>query len=358
MGDCNGEDIRSHAYGKGRVVWNQPITEVLKDIGIRPDFTVTGIDNSGRKIDYIHRTTDTEEIYFITNTTGDPLEFEAGFRVGKGYQSSRWDPQDGSVTPCLQYRTESGTTTMPIQLPAITSVFVVFRKQADTEHVTALGHPATAPMPDVTGFQDGKVGFQVTQPGTYTVTTSTGRKGSAEVVSIPATQEISGPWTITFPPDRGAPSSITCDKLIDWTTHDQAGVRYFSGTATYDKTFTLNKALSDAIVDGARIELDLGKVHEVAVVTLNGKDVGILWKPPYQADITSHLKPGENHLTIGVTNVWNNRLVGDAQRADDENITRTNMSGHFKKDSPLLPSGLIGPVRLNPGVPAIIDLGN
>ena len=188
--------------------------------------------------------------------------------------------------------------------------------------------------------------LQARDAGTYTATTSTGRTGSATLQDPPATQTIPVPWRLEFPPDRGAPASTSLDQLADWTTHNDPGIRYFSGTATYHNQFTIDAATSARIANGARIELNLGTVREVATVTLNGKDVGTLWKTPYRIDITGFLKPGKNQLTVGVTNTWNNRLVGDAQRDDDTDITRTNMHDSFKANSPLLPSGLIGPVTL------------
>jgi len=192
-----------------------------------------------------------------------------------------------------------------------------------------------------------QVQLQARQPGSYTVTTSTGRTGSATLQAPPAPQAIHGPWQLEFPPDRGAPATASFDQLADWTTHNDPGIRYFSGTATYHKQFTIDAATLGRIASGARLELDLGTVREVATVTLNGKDVGTLWKSPYRIDICGFLKPGTNQLSISVTNTWNNRLVGDAQRDDDTDITRSNMRGMFKANSPLLPSGLIGPVTLH-----------
>ena len=135
------------------------------------------------------------------------------------------------------------------------------------------------------------------------------------------------------------------------------GIRYFSGTATYHNQITIDAATSARIASGARIELNLGTVREVATVTINGKNAGTLWKPPYRIDITGLLKPGINELSVGITNTWNNRLVGDAQRDDDTDITRTNMSSSFKANSRLLPSGLIGPVTLETHAPLTIVLG-
>jgi hypothetical protein len=350
------------------VVWNIPIQEVLAEMGIAPDFSVSGIDNSGRKIDSIHRTTGTEEIYFVTNTTEEHLAFEAVFRVGDSHLPSLWNPEDGSVSPCLHYQAGKDNTRIPFKLAPSSSIFVVFRRTADgeiPEHITRIQRSAETPgsplTPDpaskVIAIHDKRLQLHAREAGTYTVTTNTGRTGSATRQAPPAPQAIQGPWQLVFPPDRGAPATVSFDELTDWATHTEPGIRYFSGTATYQKQITIDAATWGRIASGDRIELDLGTVREVATVTINGKDVGTLWKPPYRIDITGFLKPGINPLSVGVTNTWNNRLVGDAQRDDDTDITRTNMSHKFKADSRLLPSGLIGPVTLQTHAPLTIALG-
>ena len=142
-GNCNGVDIKTHNYGRGRVVWNIPIQEVLAEMGVAPDFSVSGIDNNGRKIDYIHRTTGTEEIYFLTNSTDQHLAFQANFRTGDSHLPSLWNPEDGSVSPCLLYQADSGSTRIPLELAPSASIFVIFSRKADgatREHVTT--HPA------------------------------------------------------------------------------------------------------------------------------------------------------------------------------------------------------------------------
>jgi hypothetical protein len=153
-----------------------------------------------------------------------------------------------------------------------------------------------------------------------------------------------GPWQITFPPKLGAPDSATFDHLISWTDSPIDGVKYFSGTATYQKDFTLPPAFAGK---NRRIYLDLGIVKNLAQLTLNGKDLGVLWKPPFRADITGALQPGNNHLEVKITNLWPNRLIGDQKIPEDKRITWASVS-LYKADSPLLPSGLLGPVALIP----------
>jgi len=175
---------------------------------------------------------------------------------------------------------------------------------------------------------------------------------------------IEGAWSVTFPPNLGAPASTTFDSLGSWTENADPGVKYFSGSATYHKEFDVppNMVGTDVVQ-----MLDLGVVKNFATVRLNGKDLGVLWKAPFAVDVTGALKAGKNVLEIKVTNLWPNRLIGDEQFPPDV----TWQDGHLKewpewllkgqprpqtgrvafatwhfynKDSKLLDSGLLGPV--------------
>ena len=193
----------------------------------------------------------------------------------------------------------------------------------------------------------------------------------ATASDLPAPTEITGPWQLNFPPDRGAPPTVTLDKLISWSDHTTPGVRYFSGTATYEKEIEIP---ADRLTAGRELWLDLGAVDNFAEVSCNGHDFGVLWKPPFRVNLTGVAKPGVNHLTVKVTNLWPNRLIGDEQLPADSQwggpgtwngnqlnawpqwlldgkpspngrVTFTTWH-HWSKDAPLLPSGLLGPVQL------------
>jgi (4-O-methyl)-D-glucuronate---lignin esterase len=154
---------------------------------------------------------------------------------------------------------------------------------------------------------------------------------------------IEGPWSVTFPPNWGAPPQSKIDKLASWTAFADPGVKYFSGTATYTKELQAPPAW---FKPGARVVLNLGSVREIAEVSLNGKPVGgVLWKPPFDADLTEALKPGANRLEIKVTNLWPNRMIGDLQPSATKRYAFTDYKP-YTKDSPLIESGLLGPVRL------------
>lgn len=182
------------------------------------------------------------------------------------------------------------------------------------------------------------------QPGRYEMSTMDGKTRRVEIAAVAAPQEISGAWNVTFPPKWGAPSNITMDTLASWSDSTDTGVKYFSGTATYTKTFNWVKPETG----GTRHRLDLGEVEIMAQVILNGRDLGILWQPPFRLDVTDVLKPGSNNLEIRVVNLWPNRLIGDAALPENRRLTWSSWQP-FVKDMPLLKSGLLGPVKLTTG---------
>jgi len=220
--------------------------------------------------------------------------------------------------------------------------------------------------PELKVTADGQWQLEAWKKGHYVLTTATGKIVNCDVTEIPDQQDITGPWELTFPPGAGAPDKVTLDQLASWSNNADSGVKYFSGTATYRKTFTINPAIDP---ENMRVDLDLGNVQVIAELKVNGKDMGILWKSPYQTEITDALKPGENTLEIKVTNLWVNRMIGDEQLPED---SERNPKGTLKawpqwlqegkpsptgrytfttwrlwtKDSSLRDSGLIGPVRL------------
>jgi hypothetical protein len=195
--------------------------------------------------------------------------------------------------------------------------------------------------------------------------TAQGKSLRAAAIDLPSPQNVKGSWTLRFPPNWGAPPSVTLDKLISWTEHANAGVRYFSGTAMYEREVEIT---ADQLASGRELWLDLGAVKHFAQVSLNGHAFGVLWKPPFRVNATFAAKPGVNQLIVKVTNLWPNRLIGDEQLPPDcewdgkqlnawpqwvldgkpspsGRLTFTTWH-HWTKDSRLLESGLLGPVTL------------
>jgi hypothetical protein len=190
----------------------------------------------------------------------------------------------------------------------------------------------------------GNLQIVASQPGRYEVRTGTGKTRRAEIKSVSAPRELSGPWTVAFPPGWGAPESVLLDRLMSLSESTEPGIKHFSGTATYTRTFDWKPARR--VRDQAsELWLDLGEVQVMAQVRLNGRDLGILWAPPFRVNITDAVKAGRNALEVRVANLWPNRMIGDAALPAAERFT---WSSHepFTKDSPLPKSGWIGPAQL------------
>ncbi len=208
---------------------------------------------------------------------------------------------------------------------------------------------------------------RVWQPRASTLEFDDGSKREVPSQDASSPIALAGPWDVVFPPNLGAPPSATFDRLVSWTERPEDGIRYFSGTATYTREFELNP---EKLGPGREVWLDLGDVQVIAEVRLNGQDLGILWKPPFRLNATTALKPGTNRLEVRVTNLWPNRMIGDEQLPDttvwkrkpplpakwpdwvlkgeprpDGRVTFCTRKV-YKKNDPLLESGLLGPVRL------------
>lgn len=203
------------------------------------------------------------------------------------------------------------------------------------------------------------------KPGTYVLKTVDGKSWRI-AVHLPA-QEIIGPWQVQFDPRWGGPANVTFEKLQDWSTHSEEGIRYYSGTATYRTVF--KTAGLPVRNPSSKTYLDLGKVAVMADVTLNGKNLGILWNLPYRVDVTEAIESGENTLEVKIVNVWVNRMIGDEQLPEDSDRDengevkawpqwvlegKASPTGRFtfasrrqwSKGDPLVQSGLLGPVKL------------
>jgi len=300
-GPCDGATVRERPYGKGRVVWGIPLNDLLRDRGLGPDFRPLGVANADQHIDFIHRSAGQDDLYFVSNSAKAAENFEAVFRAGADGTPELWYPDTGRIVPCRSFARVEGGCRLTLELPAYGSVFVVFRRTPTPAALRSPAPPKAEDRPAVT---------------------------------------IAGPWTLRFPPGLGAPETVTWTELADWTASEDPGIRYFSGTAGYAAEFEIDGPLSR---ENEGWILDLGSLREVAEVTLNGREIGILWKEPYQADVTGALRPGRNSLEVKVTNLWNNRLVGDLLHPDQEPVARTNM---VLKPRDLIPSGLIGPVTI------------
>ncbi len=285
-----------------KLVSDKTLQQTLAGKGILPDF-----ESGAVPLRYIHRRSEDADIYFISNQQSKPVTVECTFRVVVK-QPEIWDAMTGEMRDAQAYTIADGRCTLPLEFAARGSLFVVFRKP---------------------------------------VKSSKG-PGSANFAKLKQVGELTGAWTVTFDPEWGGPESAVFEKLEDWTKRPEPGIKYYSGKATYRKIFDLPQE-SGVRRQGSEesLYLYLNRVRNVAQVRLNGHDLGVVWTAPWRVDITEAVKPAGNKLEIDVINLWPNRLIGDAKLPADKRLTKTNV-GKFNnpKHQKLLPSGMLGPVRL------------
>jgi hypothetical protein len=339
--DLEVKQIADNLWDQGKLITETSWENIFRKNKVSPDFQGDGLL-------YIHRKTDDSDLYFVSNPEPETRKVKCSFRIS-GKIPELWDPENGMISELPDYETSNGSISVTIPFNPMQSWFVVFRKKKS----------------------DG----------------SLRRKDFAEYIPV---KNITGPWQVSFHPEWGGPEKqVIFDTLTDWSIHSKEGIRYYSGTAVYRKTFQMDTA---GLQQSARLLLDLGKTEVIAAVKLNGKNCGIAWKPPYRVDITHAVRTGENDLEIEVVNTWVNRLIGDEQLPDDygwvdwevlkqwpdalqgglrvykegirevmeewpewfhkENVRRPTerctftTARHYQKNDPLMPSGLLGPVRI------------
>ncbi|MGV3556613.1 glycosyl hydrolase [Larkinella arboricola] len=307
----------------------------LKKRQIGPDFSYPTLGDS--TLDYVHYSHQGADYYLIRNTTDQWFSTNCSFRQ-TGKTPELWNPVTGEIVPVSMFRQDRQQLSLPLTLPPYGSYFVVFKKAKATPRYSGF-----APNQPVPSFEYTLAGIRFLQAGTFSMSVNK-KTVSEQLKTDVTTQELTGPWQLSFPKNAGAPASVTLPKLISWTESDQPGIKYFSGIGTYEKTFQFSAASDSRRTN--RIFLDLGKLSEVADVWLNGQHLGILWAEPYRVDITDFVKTGENTLKVEIANTWSNRLTGDALTG--EQFTSTNISIGYKgtpwKQVPLIESGLLGPV--------------
>ncbi len=273
-----------------------PCSEMIGWMGVSPDF----IHPEDIDMLYVHRSLDDKEIYWVKSLSYDEITAKVSFRTC-GRVPELWRPDDGSME-ALSYRIDPslGRTEVCLNLRSDDAVFIVFDKPADC------------------------------------------LANTVEIVDYKAISVIDGPWTVSFQDGRGGPSAVTFKTLLPLNESEDPLIRYFSGTASYSCEFNYSGPLDKPVA------LDLGDVKNVAEVFLNGISVGTLWKRPFRADISAFLRPGKNSLEIRVTNLWVNRIIGDLQPDCKEKVSYTHQP-FYKATDPILPSGLIGPLRIMVG---------
>jgi hypothetical protein len=305
--------------GAGRVIWGRALEEVIRADRLEPDVELRGVP-ADVELDWLHRHEAQHDIYFLANLNEQAMSIEAVFRICER-MPELWDPVTGAIVDLVEFRQEGLRTVIPLQFAAKQSFFVAFRRASRQPRV-----PWARNFPPI-----------------------------IEIARLV------GPWEVSFDVSWGGPESVTFQRLDDWSQRPEDGIRYYSGKATYRKTFDLPAG------SHRRVLLDLGEVKNVAQVRLNGKDLGVVWTAPWRVDVTAGATQEGNELEIDVVNLWPNRLIGDGLLPKDRRFTKTNVRTY---DTPhpvfrysdtevtrgeaelsdvtpdLLRSGLLGPVTL------------
>ncbi|MEO5889391.1 MAG: glycosyl hydrolase [Ferruginibacter sp.] len=291
-GKIDGKTITSNHYGKGWVIDGMELVDALQLIKADPDCKINGDDS----VLFIHRKISGDEVYFLSNQKNKSISFEATFRAS-GKTAELWDAVTGRTKSLKTFTDDGSATTIPLELAAYESAFIIFRLK-------------TGPVVNIA-------------------------KATSSQTSV---IEIKNSWKVTFDSSaRGPHEPVVFNTLIDWTKSDNAQIKYYSGTAIYHNDFNIEKKA------GGQISLKLGTVKAMAKVKINGVEAGGVWTAPYQLDITAYVKQGSNTIDIEVVNTWVNRLIGDLGLPEKERRTWVSVNP-YNKDSPLESAGLLGPV--------------
>ncbi len=311
---------------KGKIFFaREDMATILANMNIPADFSYA--PEAGNEIRFIHRLMAESDVYFLSNQKGHSVTIDASFRQPAGRKLSLWDPATGKKYEGNAQSQSNRLATTTLTLDPYGSVFVVFSDKDPRIE------PSLEPIKEI---------------------------------------NVAGKWTLQFPKEGGAPQDpVQLDELIDWSSHSDFNIKHFSGTASYTTTIQIS---DENLKKGMHVLLDLGEVKEMAQVLVNGKEAEMLWKPPFRTDISPLLQPGENQIEIRVTNLWVNRMIGDEYfpeemiwtrnrgvllpkewpewlkagepRPASPRITWTTRGKTYTKNSPLLLSGLLGPIKL------------
>ncbi len=318
-------------YGEGKIFWGgdaslpdsaglypeyNTTAKILEVEGVIEDFRSTG------PIRYTHRRTDDLDIYFVSNRSDKQINVDCEFRINEGVPEL-WDPQTGEARLLPDYSHKEGVTRLSLEFDVHQSYFILFDKNRKTS---------------LKGGDDNNF------------------KQKRMLAAV------EGPWQVSFDPKWGGPESVIFNYLDDWTKRPEKGIRYYSGIAVYRQAFDL--PVNITLNENSKLYLDLGEVNHLARVHLNGEVLGVLWTAPWSVDISGAVRRQDNALEIEVVNLWPNRLIGDeqlpfdgikdgqwpdwlvkGQKRSSGRYTFT-VRQHYKADSPLIKSGLIGPVRI------------
>ncbi len=293
-GDVDGVNVKQRRYGKGMICDGLDFETLFAQLGYVPDCKVP----DGMNVYQGHQKDGDTDIYILSNQDNRALTMDVAFRV-TGKQPELWDPVTGVIRKLPAFRQEEKTTVVPMKLEKNECVFVVFREKGEPS-ATTLEANYPAPL---------------------------------------RTQEATGEWDVTFESAFKTPSPVRMATLDNLSDNPNDSIRYFSGTATYTTSVSLDRAGR-----GEHMFMAFDNVGTMAKVYINGKYAGGVWTAPYRLDVTDFVKNGRNDVKVEVVNTWVNRIVGDMNLPESERETYLFVN-HLNAKTPLPPSGIIGKVK-------------
>jgi hypothetical protein len=364
-GDLDGKSVVVKSYGKGKLYWGKRTEAIFAELSLEPDVKITA--ESTDSIRYIHKKFKNADIYFVSNQLDSDFNFRASFR-NRNKQPEIWDAETGKTWNAVVFDTTGNTVSIPLNLTSGEALFVVFDQPLPPKWINDVAGKNTGFAAKLNSNHQ----LNLTRaPSEIEINFSDGTRQTKPLAKNRAEQVLNGTWTLNFLDGRGAPSNFKMKELKLWQTVEDPTIKYYSGTVSYQSQFDISE-----IEPAETMVLELGEVYDLAEVSVNGKVAGIIWKKPYQLNITSLLKKGNNNIEILVANRWINRLIGDEFIKTDlkyeisnnkfttgkllelplwlgsATIMRTDGRytfttwKHYSSADPLVNSGLLGPVKI------------
>ncbi len=293
----------SKKFGKGNIIKAPFFGDNFEKIGIAPDLLVTDlsakvpVNNGADKIAFNHRKTNLKDIYFISNQLNKERLLKFSFRI-TNKKPMLYSSVTNIKVELKEWKVEEGRFLINLKFAPNESLFVIFEEY----------------------------------------TNQADKKEGKNWIDFITTKDISADWQVKFDTEYGGPSNpVQFKTLSDWTLNADSAIKYYSGTATYSKTFNLPQNPTE------KMWIDLGAFSSIAEVKINGIFCGTLWTAPFKLEVSKALKQGENKIEIAITNTWANRLIGDNKLKENDKITHTTAPFRLQ-GKPLNSAGLFGPV--------------
>jgi hypothetical protein len=298
--DASGGQFIQWKKEKGRIIQGPYEADTFNGLDIQKDFVA--LDENGQQTGFVawnHRKAELKDIYFVANQLEKQRTLELSFRI-ENKVPELYNPVTNETRQCAQWKTEYGRTKLTYRFASNESLFVIFREGKTTSGI------------------------------------------SKNWIETANEMDLSGEWKVQFDSAFGGPTEpVAFKELTDWSKSIDERIRFYSGTAVYQKSFNWNKPIHD----NKMLWLELGSFANMAEVKINGQSCGVCWTAPFRVRIDQAVKQGENKLEISVTNTWANRIIGDHNLLEDKRVTWTTAPFRLE-GKPLLPAGLFGPVRI------------